>query len=687
MPEVYIDSLSINNFGPYYGEHTFELGTEGYRRATLIGGKNGAGKTHLLRALYLATVGESGAIDLKKVESGSDATRFDLAESLNRRAKSEGEDSCSMTLQLSQRDDTGSIGRTLTLVRQVRWRPNSPPVFSSKANLSGDSQWIEDEDKVQKLRDAFLPRHLTRFFFFDAERSQSIQLNEREITEGISRVLGLYSYSELEEDLRQLTTSKIPKIYGSGSEAERRLNDITAEILRHESNLKTLSIDESDQNQELRDVATELDEVEDQLKSIGAVDPEQLTKATKQREEIKSTKDKLEANLGTAWESTLPISLLGGFRAELHDYLLKEERRRDFENRKASVEPKIPQVKQAVFENVPPNFLLDDSCRSFYEAQIDVALQSLFNPPPEGMSETIFVVPERNELSIQIRSKLRTQATAIQGLANLCVELERKTSELRELDQTLKVLNSDSTAIALGNELRERRGSLLKHKEQIDEKISNIQAERILINNKLHELRKEETNLSEQVQKVQKGRDLNSLAHRYRDAVSQIKSNAAVSLREKIADIVGGLWLDITDRGLEYVGMEFDQHWNCYLKKSDGTRVSWESANTSAGQRQVRILAFTEALRRLGRFVTPLVVDTPLGRLDKEVRGNVLERLYLSGHQSIILTTNAEIDPKSDLFDRIAPHLSRVYTLNPQGDPESNSYQVKVSNDYFKRVL
>lgn len=687
MPEVYIDSLTINNFGPYYGEYTFEFATEGHRHATLIGGKNGAGKTHLLRALYLATVGESGSIDLKKVESGSDATRFELAESLNRRAKAEGQDSCSMALKLSQRDDTGSIGRTLTLARQVRWRPNSPPVFTSKANLSGDSQWIEDEDKVQKLRDAFLPRHLTRFFFFDAERSQSIQLNEREITEGISRVLGLYAYSELEEDLRQLTANKIPKVYGAGSEAERRLNDITADILRYESNLKTLTLDESDQNQALRDVSSELDEVEDQLKTIGAVDPEELAKTTKKREDIKSIKDKLEANLGSAWESTLPVSLLGGFRAEMHDYLVQEESRREFENRKASVEPKIPQVKRAVFENVPSNLALDELHRMFYERQIDKALQSLFNPPPEGMSEKIFVVPERNELSIQIRSRLRTQSAAIQGLADLCLDLERKTSELRELDQALKTLTSDSAAIALGNELREKRGSLLKHKEQIEAKLEAILAERVQIDRKLQELRKEETVLSEQVQKVQKGRDLNSLAHRYREAVSLIKSNAAVSLREKIADIVGGLWLDITDRGLEYVGMDFDQHWNCFLKKPDGSKVSWETANTSAGQRQVRILAFTEALRRLGRFVTPLVVDTPLGRLDKEVRENVLERLYLSGHQSIILTTNAEIDPKSDLFDRIAPHLSRVYTLNPEGDPESNTYQVKVTNDYFKRVL
>ncbi len=686
MSEVYINSLTINNFGPYYGEHTFEFTTNGQRHATLIGGKNGAGKTHLLRALYLAAVGESGSIDLKKVESGSDATRFELAESLNRRAKSEGQDSCSMTLKLSRQDDTGTIGRTLTLVSQVRWRPNSPPVFTSKANLSGDSQWIEG-DNVRKVRDAFLPRHLTRFFFFDAERSQSIQLSEREITEGISRVLGLYTYSELEEDLRQLTVIKIPKVFGAGSETERHLNDVQANILRYESNLKTLERDEFDLNQERRDVSSELNEIEDRLKNIGAVDPEDLAKTTKKREEIKATKDKLEANLSSAWESTLPISLLGEFRKELHDYLIQEESRREFENRKASVEPKIPEVKRAIFENVPANLVLDNLHRMFYERQIDKALQNLFNPPPDGMSEKIFVVPERNELSIQIRTRLRTRSSAIQDLADLCLGLERKTSELRELDQTLKALTSDSTAIALGNELRERRGSHLKQKEQIENKLSSILAERVQIERKLQELRKEETILSEQVQRVQKGRDLNSLAHHYREAVSLIKSNAAVSLREKIADIVGELWLDLTDRSREYVGMDFDQHWNCFLKKPDGSKVPWETVNTSAGQRQVRILAFTEALRRLSRIMTPLVVDTPLGRLDKEVRENVLERLYLSGHQSIILTTNAEIDTRSELFDRIAPRLSRVYTLNPENDPESNTYQVKITNDYFKRVL
>src|SRR5438552_10642200 len=107
MPEVYIDELTVENFGPYYGHHTFNFSTRDDRCGIVIGGKTGAGKTHLLRALYLAVVGETGVLDLKKVEPGSEATRFLFEKSLNRRAQAEGQDTIRLKVSLSQRDEKG----------------------------------------------------------------------------------------------------------------------------------------------------------------------------------------------------------------------------------------------------------------------------------------------------------------------------------------------------------------------------------------------------------------------------------------------------------------------------------------------------------------------------------------------------------------------------------------------------
>ena len=100
MPEVSIDSLTIENFGPYYGSHEFKFTSLEGRNGILIGGRNGAGKTHLLRALYLAVVGESGPGDLKKVEAGADATRFLFEKSLNRKAANEGQDTTTFSITI-----------------------------------------------------------------------------------------------------------------------------------------------------------------------------------------------------------------------------------------------------------------------------------------------------------------------------------------------------------------------------------------------------------------------------------------------------------------------------------------------------------------------------------------------------------------------------------------------------------
>lgn len=158
-------------------------------------------------------------------------------------------------------------------------------------------------------------------------------------------------------------------------------------------------------------------------------------------------------------------------------------------------------------------------------------------------------------------------------------------------------------------------------------------------------------------------------------------------MRKSISDKVGELWVEITDRGREFKGIEFDNNWNCSLVRTDGKRASWDETNTSAGQRQVRLLAFYEALRRLAKLVPPLVVDTPLGRLDKEVKSAVLDRLYLSGHQSIILATNSEIDHDGPLFESIKDRLARVYTLEPHGNEDSPNYEVKIRDNYFGRNL
>ncbi len=683
MAEVYIDSLTLENFGPFYGEHTVDFRSLEGKCGVLVGGKNGAGKTHLLRALYLAVVGESGVGDLRKVEIGSDATGFAFDKVLNRRALAEGQDTMRLKAVVSLRDDkVGS--RKVELFREVRFRPNSSPVWEHHATRSDTPGRIEDEQVIQKLRDSFLPRHLARFFFFDAERSQSINLGQQDIVEGVSRILGLSTYAELENDLRQLINSKIPRVFNStgGPDPETILAKLNGDVITAEGILKARRREHDVLDRDLKEVEVELLEVEDDLKTLGAVDPDELSKSQERRGELSEAKAKLETKLTDAWELALPVALLGVYRKELHGALFSEERRRDWESAKSTVEPKIPQVKQDVFGSTPKEFALQPDVESFYMKRLEDALSRLFYPPPQDMPDRVFLV-DRNDMSAQVRARLAANQRELQDLAEMCVNIEKMDVELRELDQKLKQMQQNTAAYKRGVELHEKRGGLNTRREQITKRLKDIDAEIARLEVEVTDLKRQETTQREIAERAQRGESLAAMATRYREAAGEIRSRAAIQMRRQISEAVGKLWVEITEREREFEGMDFDSHWQCWLVRRDGKKVTWEETNTSAGQRQVRMLAFYEALRRLAKLVPPLVVDTPLARLDKEVRANVLDQLYLSGHQSIILSTNAEIDPEGLLFDEIRDRLARAYTLHPHGRPDSPNYEVRITSDYF----
>ncbi|NOT57118.1 MAG: AAA family ATPase [Deltaproteobacteria bacterium] len=684
MPEVYIDSLTLENFGPYYGEHTFNFGTLEDRCGVLVGGKNGAGKTHLLRALYLAVVGEPGVFDLKKVEPNSEATRFAFEKSLNRRAQVEGQDTTRFQVTIVQRDEKGGGSRKAMIAREIRHRPNSGPLWRSYAERFDGSGRIEDKDHIERLRDAFLPRHLARFFFFDAERGQNFSLGQKEIVEGISRILGLWSYGELEDDLRSLSQTKILREIkeSGGHEAAKRLAELSGQIVTSGGKFAALHDELNSVEVQLNETQSELAEVEERLTSLGAVDPEELQRTQENRSKLVETKARLETELTTAWEHAMPVALLGNYRQQLHDDLIQEERRREWESSKATVEPKIPQVKQDVFEHVLPEYRLPEDAYAFYTDRLERALHSLFHPPPKGMADQVFVT-DRNDRSAQIRSRLLTVTNSLQGISELCTQVEVVDANLRELDTRLRQLRQDSTAMTLGVELHQKRGQLMTQGAHLEKAKTELSQQIQMLEGELKELKREETNQTVVANRARQGQTLMALAARYREAATEIRTRAADQLRKQISEHVGELWVEITERQREFLGMDFDKNWGCSLLRRDGQKFSWEATNTSAGQRQVRMLAFYEALRRLAKLVPPLVVDTPLGRLDKEVKDSVLDQLYLTGHQTIILTTNSEIDPDGPLFERIQSKLARVYTLHPHGQEDHANYEVRVTNDYF----
>ena len=98
----------------------------------------------------------------------------------------------------------------------------------------------------------------------------------------------------------------------------------------------------------------------------------------------------------------------------------------------------------------------------------------------------------------------------------------------------------------------------------------------------------------------------------------------------------------------------------------------------SAGEKQIYAIAMLWALARTSGRPLPMIIDTPLARLDSEHRAKLTGRYFpAASHQVILLSTDTEIDEA--LMRDLAPSVSHAYRL----DYDHEAGRTVVSDGYF----
>ena len=90
----------------------------------------------------------------------------------------------------------------------------------------------------------------------------------------------------------------------------------------------------------------------------------------------------------------------------------------------------------------------------------------------------------------------------------------------------------------------------------------------------------------------------------------------------------------------------------------------------SAGEKQIYTTALLWALAKtLRKDALPMILDTPLGRLDSNHRQLLVERYFpYASHQVVLLSTDTEVE--GELCSLLEPHISHTFHLayrQPEG--------------------
>ena len=103
----------------------------------------------------------------------------------------------------------------------------------------------------------------------------------------------------------------------------------------------------------------------------------------------------------------------------------------------------------------------------------------------------------------------------------------------------------------------------------------------------------------------------------------------------------------------------------------------------NAGAKQTVMQVLLKVLYELGDYDPPVMIDTVMGVLDKESREVILEQYFPDlAHQTILLSTDTEITTERD-FKKVEAYVARTYTLHRDKELQCTT----VSEDYFGEQL
>ena len=653
-----LDEITLHNFGLYLGRQTLRLTPEPGKPVILIGGLNGGGKTTLLDALQLALYGKFARCSGR----GSLAYEEFLRQSISRSALPE--DGASLEVEL--RRTTAGVSHKYRVCRY--WSAIGTTVRESvEVYVDGlfdgvlTSAWAEQVDD-------FLPVELSQLFFFDGEKIEAFanfDSSAKVLRTAIDSLLGTEVVERLATDLVVLERRKLAE---KRPESEKKtLDEDLTRLEEMRTSLSILSQDRAALQNELDRAYQESTKLEARYEQQGGFALEQKGKVELERAQIVSHVHRVESDLREMASGALPLLLVTDLiRGVIQQDDLEQEGIRS-ELLLATLKQRDHQVLAALAKASVPKSNIE-TIRSILRANLPRARQA----------------SRDRILAIERKTRLEAEALLHSVLPNeesRCRELlsEEAEGQNRLLDAD-RVLARVPTPEVLEGILDERKRlaialtDILARKLSLDHELENTtkQMEKL-------EARVKEQLDSEFGNNIEDEETQRILQHsrRVRDTLQAFQGAV---IRQNVSRIEAFV-MDCLNQLLRKQSLVTRLHIDpntCSLELYGADNSVIRPERLSAGERQLLAVALLWGLGRAAGKPLPVVIDTPMGRLDSIHRQRLVEKYFpRASHQVLLLSTDEEID--AEQFHRLKPFISHVYRLD--FDPVGSS--TRVVHGYF----
>ena len=649
--------MAVKNFGPFEGEHTLDLlgpcRAEGRRPVVLVGGLNGSGKSSLLEAVRLCLHGR---------RAFGNPRNGDYHKHLRNRIHRSNEGARSATSSVRLEIETVEVGHRHIYEIIRSWRDITDAGEELHITRDGEEFREINADQYQEFLDELVPLGLAEFFFFDGEKIQKLAEedgNDRVVADSIRSLLGLHVTSRLIADM---------SIYMRSRDRGKPLGDVLSEVNAAEANLADTRARIDDLEGEscaLKHRRSQLERAvrlqEEKIASEGGDFARKRETLLEEQSKWQTTLQSTEGELRDLANDLLPFALVPelceGVRQRVEDEAIA--RREDYASTFL-----LSKREELLSLSDTPGFwtgLVGDDLSQQEKALVTKAVVSALNLiAHEQNGEKLSYV---HDLSERHQRLLLTDIE--QALADLPVRAVRLAKLAEESKENLLRIMQDLQRAPREEVLEPllmELGQLQADLGEVDRRQAILEEETRRSRNLQQEAHRNLTRLTDHIGSLDDGRRVMGLAAKVQDVLRTYEQELTVARVDHLAESITACYKELVHKeslvsrvGVDPVTLSI----TLYDARGD---VVYRPL-LSAGEKQIFAIALLWGLGRASGREIPVIIDTPLARLDAEHRSRLLTRYFPNAsHQVILLSTDSEVADAE--LEVLSPSIAKALHLS-----------------------
>ena len=646
-----IKRLTLYNFGIYAGENTFAF--TGEKPVVLIGGLNGRGKTTFLSAILLSLYGD-GSIAYK--ESGYKTYGQYLRSYVNhdcwdRRTYVE------MEFVISGNDSTEYMVHR-------EWDALGK---RTKEQVTVEKNGLKDDfltENWSMFVESILPGALAGFYFFDGEKiaEMAVDSTSPQLKESIRAMLGITVLDVLKNDLFRVM--KRVKRKTASTKSVEELEKLREEKDKAEQELALIDEKIRDTYEKIEKKRLMIDEAYHRYDAQGGT-------ALEKRDEINRVKAELQAEIDKNNETVLSLTSSVLPMALVTDLILDIKLMAQDEHNEYILNQAMGQIEELLSQFMVENAGSAEGGHAFYrylKKKTEVTHeQSVY----ELTDQALYQVGDIAETQIQ---------NAIQKTKVLLTKKSELKKKLAETDSILQLDINEKKLEEIRNEIRR----IEEERVKLEVELRSLQNERSSLNSAVITRTTEFNRYVEAYLRDTELTDDSDRMLKYSNLATHIIDRYVVVLQERktelLAKTVTECYKQLANKSNLISEVEIDSD-TLEIRFYDDKGKNVEKTSLSAGEKQLVVISILWALAICSNKKLPVIIDTPLSRLDSLHRNSLITTYFpQASEQTIILSTDSEID--RDGYELMKDNIGDEFILMYDEGEKST----KIRRGYFEEA-